>query len=256
MALRCACPLVSNLRTNLRKLACLGSLTCTILAAGQVKTDVSAPSAWSGKGRMYYVELKKTLNAEKLKAGDPVEFSLLEPTLLTGRIVAPRNARLHGHVVDVQAYDRESKQASRLSVVVDSIKWKQTTVPVCASIAGFGTREFKFTRDPWPIHPPDTTNWATQQSQSELIAGRRSLGQIQSATGLTALQSTDLFRDDPPNVVQAGDGFIKDLRIQRDPMSPSVLARRDKSIKLLGGTLIALEELSPAGNACLTTGLQ
>lgn len=248
MALRCACPIVASSFPNLMKFACLEMLTCGIIASAQVTTVTSAPANWSRSARVYYVELKKSLNAEKSKPGDPVEFGLLEPTLLPGRLVAPRNARLHGRVTEVQAYDRKSRQESRLSVLVDSITWKEKTVPVCATIAGFGARQVTFTRDPWSMRPSPQTSWIAQES--ELIAGKKSLTKLQGADGMPGVADADLFRDDPPTVVRAGEGFVKDISIARSSTAPSVLTRKNNSIKLAGGTLVALEELSPAGNAC------
>jgi hypothetical protein len=199
---------------------------------------------------MYYAEVKKTLNTDKLKPGDPVEFSLLQATLLNGKVVAPANARLHGKVLQARAADRAAKQDSLLSILVDTITWKENSVPICASISGFGTREFKFTGDPWPMQPKPTP-WIEQQSRAEMAAGARMLADVQNGS-LLASPSTgsDLFREPDTNVVNAGNGFLKEIRLTRDSISPSVLARKDKNIKLMGGTLVALEELSPAGNAC------
>ena len=251
MALRCSCPLITTFAVNLRNLACVGSVACAMIASAQVNVTAAKQSASAAKARMYYVEVKKTLNAEKLKPGDPVEFSLIEATLLSGHVVAPTRATMHGKVLQVQPANRSLGQQSLLSVLVDSITWKTNTVPVCASIAGFGTREFKFTGDPWPMKPAMNNAMQQQQSLADSADRARSFVQMQSDAGFgVRAGGGDLFGTPDTNVVTAGESWVKDLLISRSPNSASVLMQKDKSIKLGGGTLVALEELSNGGEAC------
>jgi hypothetical protein len=67
-----------------------------------------------------YLELSKTLDAKKVKAGDPVTAQLLADVVAHGKIVARRDSKLIGHVTEAQPYTKENPE-SRLGFVFDKV---------------------------------------------------------------------------------------------------------------------------------------
>lgn len=74
-------------------------------------------------GTILYLELSKTLDAKKAKPGDEVRATLLADVLSRGKIVLHQDARLVGHITEVQSYSKE-KPESRLGVVFDKVVGK------------------------------------------------------------------------------------------------------------------------------------
>jgi hypothetical protein len=71
-------------------------------------------------GAIMYLELSKTLDAKKAKAGDPVTAQLLVDVVAHGKIVARRDSKLIGHVTEAQPYTKENLE-SRLGFVFDKV---------------------------------------------------------------------------------------------------------------------------------------
>lgn len=85
----------------------------------------SAGSSPAGieNGAIMYLELSKTLDAKKVKAGDPVTAQLLADVVAHGKIVARRDSKLIGHVTEAQPYTKENPE-SRLGFVFDKVLLK------------------------------------------------------------------------------------------------------------------------------------
>jgi hypothetical protein len=71
-------------------------------------------------GTIMYLELSKTLDAKKAKPGDEIRATLLADVLAHGKIVLHQDAKLVGHVTEVQAFSKE-KPESRLGMVIDKV---------------------------------------------------------------------------------------------------------------------------------------
>jgi hypothetical protein len=78
----------------------------------------AAQSPLLENGTIMYLELSKSVDARKAKAGDEVRASLLANVLSHGKIVLRQDARLIGHVTEAQAFSKD-KPESRLGVVFD-----------------------------------------------------------------------------------------------------------------------------------------
>jgi hypothetical protein len=74
-------------------------------------------------GTIIPVELSKSLDAKKAKAGDKIEAKIPADLLSKGKIVIPRNAKVIGHVADAKAHSKESPD-SRVSIAFDQIVLK------------------------------------------------------------------------------------------------------------------------------------
>ena len=97
----------------------LGS--AAIVRPAQQPAGPAGPSqAGIENGAIMYLELSKTLDAKKAKAGDPVTAQLLADVVAHGKIVAHRDSKLIGHVTEAQPYTKENLE-SRLGFVFDKV---------------------------------------------------------------------------------------------------------------------------------------
>lgn len=85
-------------------------------------------------GTMIPVELSKTLDAKKAKAGDKIEARIPADVLSHGKIVIPRTARMIGHVTEAKPHSKESPD-SRVGVAFDRLVMKDgQEVPLQAAV--------------------------------------------------------------------------------------------------------------------------
>lgn len=87
--------------------------------AAQADTN-STGSFRPGAGTLIVAELSKSLDAGKLKVGDPVECVLFQDLLYKGKIVVPRKAKAWGHVTEVVRASKGHPE-SRLGLVFDKL---------------------------------------------------------------------------------------------------------------------------------------
>lgn len=100
-------------------LFCLG----TNAALPQQPTAPINSTVTSLDGAVLYAELSKTIDAKKAKTGDPVTALLLADVMSKGKIVARHDAKLTGHVTEVQPHSKENPE-SRLGIVFDKVMLK------------------------------------------------------------------------------------------------------------------------------------
>lgn len=75
------------------------------------------------KGTTLVAEFSHGLNAKKLKPGDKVKAVLTQDLVLKGKIVAPNESKLVGHVTEVKA-STDADPESRLGLVFDKVLLK------------------------------------------------------------------------------------------------------------------------------------
>src|SRR5215472_8936030 len=68
--------------------------------------------------------LKKNLDAKNLKIGDRVTAQVIQDVVMDGKLVVPRQSKIVGHVVDVQAFTKGEAHA-RLALVFDLVQLKR-----------------------------------------------------------------------------------------------------------------------------------
>ena len=83
-------------------------------------------------GTKLRVELDKTIDAKKAKAGDPVLVKTLDEMKSGGEVVAPRGSKITGHLVAASAHEKGS--ASRLEIAFDKFDMQHTEVPMKATV--------------------------------------------------------------------------------------------------------------------------
>jgi len=91
-------------------------------ATAQPGSDSPAPAA---KPEVSYVlaEFSQTLNAKKLKPGDPIKAQVSQDVLAHGKIVIPVDSTLVGHVTEIKVSEKEDRR-SRLGIVFDKVLLK------------------------------------------------------------------------------------------------------------------------------------
>jgi hypothetical protein len=88
--------------------------------------SAAAPAAEQppkSKDSYMLVELSKSLNTKKLKAGDKVKAEVSQDVISHGKIIIPVETQLIGHVTEVSVRDTENPE-SRLGIVFDRIVLK------------------------------------------------------------------------------------------------------------------------------------
>jgi hypothetical protein len=74
-------------------------------------------------GTIIAVELSKSIDAKKAKTGDKVEAKIPADLLAHGKIVIPRNTKMVGHITEVKARSKESRD-SMVGISFDRVVMK------------------------------------------------------------------------------------------------------------------------------------
>ena len=75
-------------------------------------------------GTIIPAELSKTIDARKVKAGDKIEIKTVVDLLSEGQVVVPKDSKILGHISEVKARSKDSKD-SMIGIVVDSLSTKE-----------------------------------------------------------------------------------------------------------------------------------
>lgn len=90
----------------------------TAISAGRMSTPSSLRA-----GTQLVIELSHSANAKKLKPGQKIEATLTQDLLQGGKIVAPVESKLVGHITEATPHTSDSPE-SRLGFVFDKIELK------------------------------------------------------------------------------------------------------------------------------------
>jgi hypothetical protein len=93
-----------------------------VAAVAQPGDDSTAPAA-TGEVSYILAEFSQSLDAKKLKPGDPIRAQVSQDVLAHGKIVIPVDSTLVGHVTEVKASQKEDRP-SRLGIVFDKVLLK------------------------------------------------------------------------------------------------------------------------------------
>jgi hypothetical protein len=93
------------------------------------QTNMPSSSAWLrvAPGSVIPVQLTKTIDAKKLKAGDEVEARVTQDMKSgTGEVLIPKDAKVVGHVTEDQPRSKEEKE-SQIAIAFDHIVMRNGT---------------------------------------------------------------------------------------------------------------------------------
>jgi len=209
-------------------------------SANSTEQSASAGDSQSAQAGTFPAELAKSLDAKKLKQGDPVEARIVDELRMGDGTVIPRGSKVLGHVTKAEARAKGDPQ-SELGISFDQIALKSgKDVPLKSSIQAVG--------------PPPSFGSASQENQ-QAIPGAPSPGPIGAGAppaGLGAPQPS--FPSNPtagttappsqngqPTAAQItpqSTGVIGLRDLQLEP--GSVLASSGKDVKLEAGSQILL----------------
>jgi len=112
------------------------ALCIALLAFNALLATAQQPAANSlvSSGRLTIpARLAKTVRADRVHPGDPVEFRTLEAVLVSQDLVMPENTLLRGRILSAGA--KQQGRNSWLALVVERADWKQHSLPIHAFIA-------------------------------------------------------------------------------------------------------------------------
>ena len=87
------------------------------------QTTIDPTEYRPGIGTIIVAELTNSIDAKKAKIGDRVECRVTQDLLYQGKVVIPRDAKVIGHVTEVEASTKERRE-SRLGLSFDRILLK------------------------------------------------------------------------------------------------------------------------------------
>jgi hypothetical protein len=152
----CILPLKDKytLRMDSMKRMLLSTLAVAVIAASAVAQSTPAPSSSTQQGAapaqdaaaqaqnssqfpagtVIPVELSKSVDSKKAKAGDKIEAKIPMDLLSHGKIVIPKNTKVIGHVTEAKAHSKESPDAM-VAIAFDHISMKDGhDLPIQAAV--------------------------------------------------------------------------------------------------------------------------
>jgi hypothetical protein len=210
----------------------------TLLApAQQLPAASNIPS--SGKFSIP-AQLLKTVRADKVHPGDPVEFRTVEAVLVDNGLVMPVNTSLHGRVLS--ASPKRDDKNSWLAFVVEKAAWKEHTLPLHA----FVSAQIVVSTANRP-HPPDTT--ANPASTTPRVQRRQSVRvAARSDPELSNLVPTPQDANDrPPEESGVKYPMLENVGILRDKDGTTYLLSAKSTVKLPAGVLLMLSNEPASG---------
>jgi hypothetical protein len=201
--------------------------------ASTICAQNAAPLAFAGSRALQLpVTVEKTIEANKVHAGDSVRFRLEQPTLVGNGVVMPTGTILVGEVIESVALQNGSP--SKLSVIVGRAEWKQQSIPLRAFIGAFGIRRAVFKDSGFGCR-------FDAESASANVPGALT----RSGRNSTAMQSStscDDWKYRAEAMERDQQEKLKDVKLVRHLRDGSTeLVSLKKNIKLSNGMLLILQ---------------
>ena len=195
-------------------------------------------------GTKLRVELDKTIDAKKAKAGDPVLVKTLDEMKSGGEVVAPRGSKIIGHVVSASAHEKGSP--SRLEIAFDQFDMEHgTEVPIKATVqalakpaANTAMATENTGSTPSGVAPMGPSNRGGMPQGGGGGAGQPAAapnaGTMGNASGATPHESSRI------SLNAEGVQGMPELALGPGPAQDSVLTSEKHNVKLESGTQMIL----------------
>jgi len=237
-------------------------------SGGASNSSPAESDAAALRGSDVVAELSKSVNAGKVKPGDPVKATVTQDVLAHGKIVIRRGSKLVGHVTEVKRRSKEDKE-SRLGLVFDKALLKgggeidfNAAVRALAPGVRIGAVD-----KPDEMGPPMRMG-VNQSSSPQPMSGSSSAGSGRglntsstpapsgspkdatenNAAGRAALYSAASHKGGNPETDLMGAGSrgvfgLPDLKLNRDAAgsSGSVITSTRHNVKLDSGTQMVIQ---------------
>jgi hypothetical protein len=235
-------------------------LAVTLLApVAFAQAQPSAPAAAPNSAPLRFApdtivpaELSKSLDAKKLKAGDPIEAKTTVDMLSNGQIIMARNTKVVGHVTSVKAHSKESPD-STLAIAFDRFVLKDGhELPLQASVQAIGPPINAFAASSPAGGSPDAPispigagsspgGGSTGGGQRSGGGGGTSSQPSYPTTGMPSGSSNPSHSSPGGALSSSSQGVvgIKDLSLAASPQA-SVFSSSTKNVHLDGGSQLIL----------------
>ncbi len=137
---------------------CVGFAQDPSSSAGQNAGSTSAAQSSSSSSaqssrdeHVVPIELSKSLDAKKLKAGDPVRAKTTGVLQFGNGMMVPIGSTVQGHITEAAVRAKGGEQSS-LGIAFDAVVFKEGQVPLKATIQAVGAPPA------WPINNPGNQN--------------------------------------------------------------------------------------------------
>jgi hypothetical protein len=197
-------------------------------------------------GTKLRVELDKTIDAKKAKAGDPVLVKTLDEMTSGGEVVAPRGSKVIGHVVAASAHEKGSP--SRLEIAFDKFDMQHgTEVPMKATVQALAKPATNPSLAAGDTNPAPSGGAPMSTSSRGGMPQGGSAGQPAGAPNAGTLGSpagaSDGAAPQSGRISLNAEGVqgMPELSLTPGPAQDSVLTSEKHNVKLESGTQMILQ---------------
>jgi hypothetical protein len=202
------------------------------------------------------IELSKSLDAKKLKVGDPVEAKTSADLLNQGQVILARDSKVLGHVTSVKAHTKESAD-SNIAIAFDHITTKDGhELPLQASIQAVGPPIYSLsaTGSPMDSGGMQSPNPPMGAGSSGGSSSGGSMGGAHPSMGGASSSQPSAYPAGVPGAGSSSTGSsahalspssegvigLKDLALSASPQA-SVVSSSSKNVHLDSGTQMLLK---------------
>jgi hypothetical protein len=212
-----------------------GTFLAQTLCAQQNASPAEPNASRFAPGTELRVQLEKTVDAKKAKAGDPVVAKTIDELKSGTQVIAPRGAKLIGHVVAAAPHEKDSP--SRLEIAFDKLEaGNGSEIPTKASI-----QALEKPANYVPMGSSDQAGSPPAASGSSRMGGIGTRG-MGDSSGDAGNQGTMPAQHAPSNIAPNAQGVIgmSDVSLSPGPAQDSVLTSEKHNVKLESGTQMIL----------------
>ena len=207
-------------------------------SGAQAQTTTDSPSA---QGQTIQVQLAKTLDAKKLKVGDPVEARTVDDMRMADGTIVPRGSKVSGHITKAEARAKGNAE-SQLGISFDQIATKDGKgMTLKSTIQAVG--------------PPPRLRFSALDDRQQQVPGAPGSGQIGAANPPVGIGPQPSYPSNPaagatpppppdtePEAGQLTPQSTGVLGLHDLQLEPgSILASGGKNVKLEAGSQILLQ---------------
>ncbi len=220
----------------------MGCIPVCMMAALLVQAQPDPLAGKPAGSLLIPAELSKTVRADKVHRGDPVEFTTVEAVLIGPKLVMPAQTKLFGRIIG--AAPHQGNKPSWLVLLVERAEWKQHKVALHAFISEQIT-----------VAPASDQNSSSAEAAPSVGRNGHINGRTGGGTG--AVPPLANFPQDETagshDRVVTRPAMLHDVRILRDKDGTSYLVSTNTNVKLPSGTMFMLQNRPPAAPDQSTT---
>jgi len=209
---------------------------CVLLTLGGLGTSLAqqeqppvartqAPPSNAALGQEFPIVMQQKVVAGKTPAGTQIKANVVIATLMNGKVI-PRNAVLSGEVIESQA--RSSSNPSRLSILMDSIQWKNGSAAIHVYLTPW-YYPIVFDAGPDLRYGPEQTPQRTWNGMGQYPVPNSPAYRPFPAAADSGSQPSS---DTPSSVIAKQPSSMKDVECHRDPSGRITLIGSHSNLKL------------------------